>query len=195
MVPNGIRWERSGLLLKPHKIEKLKNDGLWRKIRVDAENPEQNLQIHVKNVQQPAKGVMTFELIATMKTKIKVEQQLWESGVRLYSGETRARCQPVLHLKCESTSKIVKTGGLIPDMIFRMRVLDAKLSYQGLVVEHTLGVGGDAAKLLGNAAHDMLTFIKPSLERKMLEKANASIVKAGDTKEVRLSLGKLFEGK
>lgn len=195
MVPNGIRWEREGLLLKPHTVEKLKNDGIWRKIRIDADNPEQNLMIQVSNVQKPGKGRMTFDMVASLKTNIKFEQQVWKSGVRLYSGETRARCRPILTLKCESITKVVKTKSLLPDVTFRMRVLDAKLTYDQFVVEHTLGVGGDAAKILGDAAHDLLNQIKPSIERKMLEKANQSIIKAGDTKEVKLGLGKLLDGK
>jgi hypothetical protein len=37
--------------------------------------------------------------------------------------------------------------------------------------------------------------LKPSLERKLLEKGNAAIVKAADSKEVRVSLTKLLGGK
>jgi hypothetical protein len=36
---------------------------------------------------------------------------------------------------------------------------------------------------------------RPSLEHRLIDKANAAIVKAGDTKEVRLGIGKLFERK
>ena len=35
---------------------------------------------------------------------------------------------------------------------------------------------------------------RPSLERNLLEKADAAIVKAGDTQEVRLSVEKLLKG-
>jgi hypothetical protein len=31
--------------------------------------------------------------------------------------------------------------------------------------------------------------VKPSLERRLLDKANAAIIKAGDSKEVRIGLG------
>ena len=41
----------------------------------------------------------------------------------------------------------------------------------------------------------MVKQMRPSLEKDMLEKANRAIVKAGDTKEVKLGLGKLFDGK
>ena len=194
-VANGVTWKKSGVLLKPKKQEKLKNDGVWRRIRVDAVNPDKELKLLVSNVQKPEKGMVTFDMLVTLPTRIKFEQQLWKSGVRVYSGETRARCRPILQLKCESTSRALKSDGIIPDVVFRMRVLDARLTYDDLVVEHTAGVGGELAEALGDGILSMVKQLRPSLERDMLEKANRAIVKAGDTKEVKLGLGKLFDGK
>jgi len=194
-VANGITWKKDGILLKPHKQEKLKNDGVWRRIRIDAVNPEKELKLQVTNVQKPQKGMLTFDMVVSLPTRIKFEQQFWKSGVRVYSGETRARCRPILALKCESTSRVVKTDNVIPDVVFRMRVLDAKLTYDDLVVEHTAGVGGELADVLGDAVLGMVKQMRPSLERDMLEKANRAIVKAADTKDVKLGLGKLFDGK
>src|SRR5262245_3413261 len=194
-VANGITWKKDGILLKPHKQEKMKNDGVWRRIRVDAVNPEKELKLQVTNVQKPQKGMLTFDMVVTLPTRIKFEQQLWKNGVRMYSGETRARCRPILALKCESTSRAVKSESIIPDVVFRMRVLDARLTYDDLVVEHTAGVGGEMADVLGDAVIGMVKQMRPSLERDMLEKANRAIVKAADTKDVKLGLGKLFDGK
>lgn len=194
-VANGVTWDKDGVLLKPHKQKKLKNDGVWRRIAIDAANAEKNLTLQVHNVQKPEKGRLTFDMVIAMPTRIKFEQQFWKSGLRIYSGETRARCNVMVALKCESTSKAVKSDAFIPDVVFRMRVLDARLTYDDFVVEHTAGVGGELAGVLGDAAHGMVKGIKPSLERDMLEKANRAIVKAGDTKEVKIGLGKLFDGK
>jgi hypothetical protein len=192
---NGVTWEKDGILLKPHKQKKLKNDGTWRKIKVEAVDPDKNLNLIVRNVQQPEKGRLTFDLVLALQTRIYFEQQIWKSGVRLYSGSTRARCRPILALKCESTSRAVKTDGALPDVVFRLRVLDARLTYDQFKVEHTAGIGGELADVIGDALHDMIKQLKPSLERDMLEKANRAIVKAGDTKEVKLGLGRLFDGK
>jgi hypothetical protein len=194
-VMNGVTWEKDGILLKPHKQKKLKNDGTWRRIKVEAVNPDKNLTLLVRNVQQSEKGRLTFDLVLTLQTRIYFEQQIWKHGVKLYGGSTRARCRPILALQCESTSRAVKTEGALPDVVFRLRVLDAKLHYDQFKVEHTAGVGGDLAEVLGDAIHDMIKQLKPSLERDMLEKANRAIVKAGDTKEVKLGLGRLFDGK
>jgi hypothetical protein len=193
MVTVGYKWERDGLLLKPEKQKEMRNDGTWRKVQVVADNPGNNLIIEVRNLQQPAKGKLTFDLIVRLKTRIRFEQQLWKGGTRLYSGETRARCEPVLVLKCESTTRVQKTDSFLPDIYFRLRVLDAKLNYDNLVVEHTAGIGGEVAKAMGEASLSLLKQLKPSFEKKMLEKANQAIIKVGDTKEVKLGLGKLLK--
>jgi hypothetical protein len=105
----------------------------------------------------------------------------------------RARLRLKLALYCEVTTRVEKTGRLIPDVVFRGRVLKADLRYDNFVVEHVGGVGGELAKLIGGAAHAALDQWRPSLERKLLENANAAIVKAGDTKDVRISLSRFFE--
>jgi hypothetical protein len=98
-------------------------------------------------------------------------------------------------LKCEITSRTeTKPGSLLPDMVFRVRVTDAKLVYDKLVIEHTAGVGGDAAKVLGETFLDVARRVKPDLERDLLARANAAIMKAADTKEVRVSFESLLKG-
>jgi hypothetical protein len=194
-VMNGVTWDGDGILKKPHKQKKLKNDGVWRRIRVEAFDPEKNLTVAVKNVRQPEKGKLTFDVVVALQTRITFEQQVWSRGTRLYSGETRARCRPIAVLKCESTSRAVKTGALLPEVVFRMRVVDAKLGYDEFRVDHTAGVGGDLARIMGDALHDTIKVWTPSLERDLKEKAQSAIVKAGDTKEVKLGLGRLLDGK
>lgn len=194
-VTVGIKWEKDGPFLKPKSKKAVRNDGTWRRIRVDADNPEQSLNVVVRNVKKTAPGVITFDMVITLKVKIQFEQQRWVAGEKIYSSETRAKCRPILALQCESTTKAVKTGSFLPDLTFRLRVLKADLSYDHLVVEHTLGVGGDLAEAIGKGAVELIDAWKPSLQKKMLEKANQSIVKAGDTKEIKLGLGKLLDGK
>src|SRR5262249_50886456 len=161
-------------------------------LKIEAVNPDKTLMLTVQNVNRPEKGRVTFDVVVTVPARITLEQQVWKSGVRLYSGETRARCRPILLLKCESTTRVQKTDSTIPDVVFRMRVLDAKLTYDQFKVEHTAGVGGEIAEQLGGTIHSLVNQLRPSLEKNALEKAGQAIVKAGDTKEVKLGLGKLF---
>ena len=81
---------------------------------------------------------------------------------------------------------------MLPDAVIRLRATKANLKYDNLVVEHAAGLGGAAAKLMGDAAHRLVSELKPSLERDLLAKADAAIVKAADTKEIHVKLGDLL---
>jgi hypothetical protein len=130
---------------------------------------------------------MLFTALLAADADVVLDRQTWKQGVRFYSGSVRARLRVQLALRCEAVTRI-EGGKLLPEAVFRLRVLQAEVGYNNFVVEHIAGVGGDAAKVLGETAHATLQRLRPSLERRLLEKANAAIVKAGDTKEVRVIL-------
>jgi hypothetical protein len=173
-----------------------RNDGTWRRVAVRAPDPARSLTVVIADVATPEPGKVTFTARLAVDCDIRFEQQVWKKGVRLYSGETRGRCHAAAALKCEVTTRTERPpGGFVPDLVLRVRVTEAQLSYDNLVVEHTAGLGGDAARVLGDALISTVKQAKPSLERDLLAKANAAVVKAADTREVRVSLGKLLDGK
>ena len=115
-------------------------------------------------------------------------------GIRLWSAGVRARLRVKAHLECENIIRLEeKPKSFLPDIVFRLRVTKAKVGYDDLVVEHIAGIGGTAAKVLGETFHDAMNQWRPSIERKLLERASAAIVKAADTKEVRIGLSGLFK--
>ncbi|MGD9715063.1 MAG: hypothetical protein AB7V46_23845 [Thermomicrobiales bacterium] len=172
-----------------------RNNGRWWKVRIAGKNVRDTLIVDLRDLQQPGKGVTTFRLFVSFDATIVFHRQTWKTGVRLYSGETRARCRVRLTLDCEALTKFVKGKNFLPDTIFRLRVVRSDLGYDNLVVEHTAGVGGDVAEILGDLLIGRLRQWKPSLERNLREKANAAIVKAADTKEVRVNLLDVLNGK
>lgn len=169
-------------------LGKQKNDGRWWKLRIDPRDPARTLVVLVRDVKQVGTGRKTFNLRVSMPAVIQFEQQVWKYGLRLYSGSTRARAWLHLVLVCEVTTRLENKGGLLPDLVVRMRVLKSDFRYNDLVVEHTAGVGGDGARLLGEGVIETVKRIRPSLERNLFEKANAAILKAGDSRDVRISL-------
>lgn len=192
----GVKFHKDGAALRTESVRGKLNHGHWRKVAVRAANPEQSLAVGIKDAAFPEPGKTTFTAMLGLDCDLKFEQQVWRNGVRLYSGETRGRCRAALALKCEVTTRTEKKpDSLIPDVVFRVRVTDAQLFYDNLVVEHTAGVGGDAARLLGDALIHAVKQAKPELERDLLAKANAAIVKAADTKEVRVSLAAVLQGR
>ncbi len=192
-VANGITWRCKGIKVHPEVQHKAKNHGQWWKVRVTAAGNGDSLVLQLQDRQQPEPGRLTFTAFISMNTDVEYERQTWEEGVRFYSGSVRARMRVMMTLNCEATSRLEPKAKGLPDIVFRLRVVQSDFEVSDLVVEHVPGIGGDAAKLLGDAARSSVAFWRPDLERKLLDKANRAILKGGDTKEVHVSLSKLWK--
>ena len=190
MTFHALGWDG----LKSRVVKTPKNDGTWRKIRVEARNWPACLKIKVLDVRQVDAERMTFKIYLSMQAAVEFEQQNWENGIRLYSGSARARFRLHSVLDCENTMTL-DTTGVLPDLVLRMRVTSAVVKYDDLVVEHFAGFGGTAARLVGEMIHESVNQWRPSLEQKLLERANKSIVRAAGTREVRIGFGKLMPRK
>ena len=191
-VTRGLKWSREDGRLRPETLRSARNDGVWWRVRVSVPNPKETLILELRNVRQPGPGVVTFTAFVTFNTDVEYERERWKSGHRLFSGSTRARARVNLTLDCEAATRVEAGKSLIPDVVFRLRVVRSDFRYNGLVFEHVAGVGGEGAKILGEAAHAAVNQWRPSLERRLIDKAKAAVVKAGDTREIRLSLGRMF---
>jgi hypothetical protein len=193
-VTRGLKWKGQGVHVHPEPIKIAKKDGKWRHIRVTAENPADSLVFDIRDLQQPEPGRIVFTVFLALDARIEYEQQNWNAGHRMYSGSARARFRIKALLQCEFTFQLV-SGSLLPDAVIRLRVAHADVNFDNFVMEHIAGVGGEAAKVLGDAARGGLKAWHPGLERGLLDRANAAIEKAADTKEVRISLSDLLKKK
>jgi hypothetical protein len=171
---------------------RLKNDGDWWKATVKTDNLADTLVLDLRDVSQPEPGRLLFTTFLSFDADVDYNKQEWKRGIRLYSGELRARMRVKLTLHCEVTARMEGEGKIMADTVLRLHIVDADFKYDNLVVEHVGGLGGEAAKLLGDAAIGGMHQWRPSFERDLLAKADAAIVKAGDTKEIHIGLSKLF---
>ena len=178
---------------KPAKTHSSRKQGISRKVRITAVNPADNLVLDLRDVRSPEPGKLTFGVFLALDTRIDYNRQLWEAGIKLFDGSVRARARLKVTLDCEATTRLETNGLPLPEAVFRLRVVKANVQLENVVVEHIAGVGGDAAKVIGDSLRSSLRRLHPSLERKLLERAEAAIVKAGDTKEVRIGLTQLLK--
>jgi hypothetical protein len=191
-VTIGIRWERERLLFKPLPMRAVKNDGHWQKVTLTAVDPAKSLALHVRDVRVAADKTI-FNAAVGMDVRAVYEQQMWAMGKRVYAGETHVRCRAVLDLKCELTSSTTfEPGAKLPTVTIRVRGTEARAGYSDFVCEHTLGMNGKPAEVLGKAAFEVVKKVAPQVERDLLAKANAAALKAAETKEVRLEFDKLL---
>jgi hypothetical protein len=169
-----------------------KNHGEWWKVKVTADNLPDTLILDLRDVQQPEPGRLLFTTYLAFDSTVDYSKQEWKRGIRLYSDEVRTRMRVKATLQWEMTARVADMGAVVPDTVFRLHVVKADVQYDNLVVEHVAGLGGETAKLLGDAAVAGLHQWRPSFESDLLAKADAAIVKSADTKEVHLELSKLF---
>jgi hypothetical protein len=188
-APSRIKWEGQGLRSRPKLVYTDKNDGMWKRVRVTAEDPARHLNIEIKNVSPLGDDKTTFDVHVTLRAAVHYHQQNWQRGVKLWDATADARARLHLHLRCEATARFESKGRLIPELVYRLRVTHADVHYDEFELKHIAGVGGELAKLIGEAARKLEHGFKPSLEEKLLAKAQARIVRAGDTKEIRIGGG------
>jgi hypothetical protein len=192
-APNGVKWTGKVVPLRPEITQKEKNQGTWRKVRVTAVNPADSLVLDLRDFRSSEQGRLTFTAFVALDARVDYTRQKWEAGLKLSDISVRARFRVQMTLNCEATLHLTANGLLLPEAVFRLRVVESHVQFENFVVEHVAGVGGDAAKFIGDRVKHGLDRWHPSLEQKLLERANAAIVKAGDTKEVRLSLTQLLK--
>ena len=191
LVPVGVKWRG----IRPQLTKSPRNHGEWKKLIISTQELPRTMDLKIYDVKTIDAEKQTFKVFLTFQMGVYYDQQNWESGARLWSGSVRARAQIKLDMDCENTLRIEFDKNGLPDFILRLRVTGAKLHYDKLVVEHINGIGGDAAKLIGDAAHRCMNQWRPSIERDLLAKANAAIVKAADTREIRVGFGGLIKTK
>jgi hypothetical protein len=168
------------------------NDGLWRRFTVTARDPQKSLGIGITELVKPADDTMHATLNVAMDIDFRMEQQFWVRGRQLYSGETRGHCRGAVQLKLTVVHKLeFKPGVLVPDVTVKVTTTDAKIFYEKIVIDHTLGLDGESAEKAGDLVIDLVKAVKPDLEKELLEKGNAAIVKAAGTQEFKLQLDKL----
>jgi hypothetical protein len=188
-APHAVHWHG----LRPEIVSTLRNDGHWQKVRLSPRHLASTFDFRLS----PAKTIdadrQSFQAYLSFEAGIDYEQQLWESGIRLYSGSTRARMRIKLWIDVESTARWDREKSFLPDFVIRLKATRAKLAYDDLVVEHTAGVGGSAAKLIGEVIEGLVHEFQPDLERRLLDKAGAAIVRAADTREIRFGLGSILK--
>ena len=191
-VTIGVKWEKQRLLYKPAPMRAVRNDGHWQKLSLTAIDPAKSLALNIRDVRTAADKTL-FAAAIGLDVRAVYENQLWTMGKRVYAGETHVRCRAVLDLRCElSSSTTFEPGAVLPTVAIRVRATEARVGYSELVCEHTLGINGKPAEVLGKAAFEVMKKVAPQVERDLLAKANAAVLKAADTKEVRVEFDKLL---
>ena len=170
-----------------------RNHGNWQQTRATSNNLPHNLVLKLRDLQVRDAEHITFKMFLALPATIEFHQQIWQNGLLVLVTKARARLRIKADLNIETTIKLDSKGEILPDLVLGLRIADARVSYDNLVLENIDGIGGDAARLTGETIRSALKRWKPSLERDLLDKARTAVLRAGETREVRVSLAKLIK--
>src|ERR1051325_10144304 len=132
MVPVGLKWYRG----RAEVQKSLRNHGEGKRLAVGARDLKRTLALKIHNVKTIDAEKQAFKVFLTFQLGAHYEQQNWANGVKLWAGHLVARAQVKLDLDCENTMRVDFDKGPLPDFVVRIRVTNAKVSYDNLVVEH-----------------------------------------------------------
>ena len=127
-----------------------KNDGVWKKLHVDAVNPAESVVFDLRDIANVEPGKITFQVFAALDTQVNYTHQRLESGLKLFDASARAKVRVKVTLDCVATSR-VEGGVLLPDLVIEIKVAKADVKYDNLKFEHIAGIGGEGAQLIGEA--------------------------------------------
>ena len=170
-----------------------KKQGKWRRIGLYALNPRDTLVIDVRDIKPAADGSVAFSVYLLCDARVEYTEHVYEAGIRVLATSARARLRLHLQVDCQADARLDASALWVPDLVLSIRATKAAVTYDNLVVEHAAGMGGDAARLMGEGVKKALHELRPGLEASWLAKADAAVVKAGHAREVRLNLAKLVQ--
>lgn len=191
VAPVGVKWRG----VRPTVQKAVRNGGHWQRLTAVPIDPEQTFELAISDLSTPTPGKTAFTVRMALAVRGEHELQEWVGGVRVVSTTTRARCRVAVRLDCVCTSRVgVAPGDLLPSAELALAVERAECSYSGFVCERVAGVGGKPAALAGEATRAFIRRVKPSLEGEILTKANVAVMRAIESRPVRVELDKLLLG-
>jgi hypothetical protein len=169
--------------------QEMRNDGLWRRLTLRVPQKDR-LRVGIQNIEFPRRGCLRgVVLTVAERVDLQLEQQQWRNGLRLYACDTRAHCKVGLTLRAEVSSRQEHPiGAFLPTYILKVRILEARLDYDDVVVDHILGLDGRVAQVVGDGIREVIRRLKPDFEEQLRRKAEAAVVQVTDNRELYLTL-------
>jgi hypothetical protein len=100
--------------------------GLWRKVRLKVEDPDQDLKIHVRDFQKVDTTTYRLTVAADVAMRSETDVQQWVKGLNLASLTARADVGLTVRVECDVSTRL-DTKKLPPALVMEPQVRDLKL--------------------------------------------------------------------
>jgi hypothetical protein len=170
-TPDGGHWVWEGVKsrFETHYREDRLNHGLWIRGTVALENPAQELFLNFSDFSSaPRLLEVTFKVYARAMFRANAEVREYNHGAHLFSVNTGARAVGHLSLtmKVYLTANATKLG---------WQVVNSDLSYSDVTLDRVGTMGGESAKIVGDAMTGSFKQFFASKREKMLADARTKI--------------------
>jgi len=169
--------------------QEIRNDGLWRRLTLRVPRKDQ-LRVGIQNIEFPRRGCLRGRVLTVAdRVDLQLEQQQWCNGLRLYACDTRAHCKVGLTLRAEVSSRQEHPiDAFLPKYVLKIHILEARLDYTDVVVDHILGLDGKAARVVGDGIREVVSRFKPDFEEQLRRKAETAVIRVMENRELCIAL-------
>lgn len=180
------RLRLTGKPLKP-KIEKVKTQkrhGTWTRFKGHIPNPEQNLQVSIRNLH--TKGEETrFEVITRFPITGEAELQQWARGVQLLGVSVVADAEIEIQMDLRLVTRLVPTPLIATPDLF-VEVTSAEIEMSHFKIQRIGQANGKGAEWVGDQIKDSLGRKVARRREKLVTQANKAIQRQMDQGKLRL---------
>lgn len=178
-VWDGLDVHREGLRIKTKRKTKMVNAGTWTRYKIALVDPDQNLAIDFHRLEPLSDGRIAFGVTVECPLDVFGRLSQWMRDVQIFSlsANVDAACRLVLEGTVGLRMNLFK---LIPDISVEPRVDVAHVGLTHYRVRRISQVGGDFAKLLGEALKKRVDEKLEDYNDKLVDKINQQIEKHND---------------
>ena len=185
-VYDGFRFRNDDGRLETKRVWKMANDGTWRKYSAELIDPQQQLEVHLRELRQLPDGKLAFDLVFVAHLRLHARQSKWVKGLQLYSLSADGSAKVQLALHCELSSRLDLTK-FPPEILFQPDVKSAKLDVMEFRIDHVSKIGGEVAQQVTEAVRSRLRAEIDSKENDLVKKINLQLEKNRDKLRLKLA--------
>jgi hypothetical protein len=170
-------------------IQVMRNHGDWEKARVVTGKLPSELRVRVYDLQALDDQRIAFTMFLATPATVKLNRQIWQNGIEIYSARVRARFQLTAAMTIEATSLPVANAGATATLA-GVQVTRATFTCNDFVAENVNGLGGDFARL--TSPHHQFWAWHPAVLGEFEKTVLTGVETAGTTSAVQANLSRML---
>lgn len=167
-----FRWK-----LEPR--EKVVNDGLWEKYSVWLKDPDEHLEVYLRQLEWQ-EGKVRFTLAVSAKLAGDARLERWRQGVKMLNTHLEANALVDLTLTGQVAFRLTTGNGSLPAIAIEPAITDLDIKLKQFKLKRISKLDGGLVHELGNSLEDTIQHELHRRESKIVTRLNRSIAKRQD---------------